>query len=74
MRRVVATPRQLEVAELVAKGFSYKAIAERKGIKRRTVLNHVHEVARRLDGIKGRPRDKVTIWFLSLREAGDHNL
>lgn len=43
------TPRQREVAELVAIGFPDKAIAGRLGCSVRTVENHVFSIGRALD-------------------------
>ncbi|WP_433271701.1 LuxR C-terminal-related transcriptional regulator [Actinosynnema sp. CS-041913] len=43
------TARQEEVAELVARGLTNRAIARRLGISEWTAVNHVREVLRRLD-------------------------
>ncbi|MEJ2853333.1 MULTISPECIES: helix-turn-helix transcriptional regulator [unclassified Saccharothrix] len=43
------TARQQEVAELVARGLTNRAIARRLGISEWTAVNHVREVLRRLD-------------------------
>jgi DNA-binding NarL/FixJ family response regulator len=43
------TPRETEVLRLVAKGLSYKQIAERLVVSHRTVQNHVQSVLRKLE-------------------------
>ena len=42
------TERELEVLRLVAKGMSYKQIAERLFLSHRTVQNHVQNTLRKL--------------------------
>ena len=42
------TARETEVLRLVAKGLSYKQIAERLVLSHRTVQNHVHNTLRKL--------------------------
>jgi FixJ family two-component response regulator len=61
------TPRQMEVAELVARGRSYKAVAARLGISPLTVRDHVQEAALRIP-LPGPPKMRVVLWFLTLRE------
>jgi DNA-binding NarL/FixJ family response regulator len=58
------TPRQAEIAQLVAKGFSAKAIARRKGIAVQTVHNHIQAAAARVPG-DGTPRFKLIIFSLT---------
>jgi DNA-binding NarL/FixJ family response regulator len=43
------TPRETEVLRLVAKGLSYKEIADRLVVSHRTVQNHVQSVLRKLE-------------------------
>lgn len=62
------TPRQREVAELVAKGLSYKAIAHRLDISRRTVEEHVQAAAKAI-ALPCRPRAALTIFVLSSEET-----
>lgn len=45
----VLTPRQLEVARLVALGLGNKQVARRLGISEWTVVNHLREIMRRLE-------------------------
>lgn len=61
------TPRQRQVAELVAKGKSAKRIAREVGISVSTVRDHIQSAASRLPG-PGRPRFKLVVFVLN---AGD---
>jgi predicted ATPase/DNA-binding CsgD family transcriptional regulator len=56
------TQRQLEVAELVARGLTNRAIAERLGISGYTVETHVRNILERLDATS---RTQVASWWLS---------
>jgi DNA-binding NarL/FixJ family response regulator len=56
------TPRETEVAQLVAEGLSYKKIAVRLGISPRTVEVHVDAAANKLPGC-GRPSVKVSRFY-----------
>ena len=56
------TPRQTEVARLVARRMSSKAIARELGISVQTVHDHIFDAASRIPG-DGRPREKVMCWF-----------
>ncbi len=47
--RYALTPRQIEVARLVAQGFSNADIAERMGLSFYTVRNYIEQILRRLD-------------------------
>jgi len=62
------TPRQREVAELVARGLSDKAIARELGLSTETVKAHLKHAAERIPG-DGRRRYKVMVWFFSLRDG-----
>ena len=42
------TPREYEVAELAATGYSNKQIADRLSISEQTVKNHMHSIFRKL--------------------------
>lgn len=66
------TRRQVEIAAMVAHGMSDKAIAKRLSISVKTVQNHVHEVAKRMPG-DGKPRHRLTVWFLSYKTNGNSN-
>lgn len=61
------TPRQSEIAALVAKGLSNKAIARETGLAIQTVKNHIDGAATRLPG-DGRPRHRILVWFFSLSD------
>jgi DNA-binding NarL/FixJ family response regulator len=62
---MMLTPRQREVAGLVARGMSAPAIANTIGISAETVKVHIREAADRLAG-DSRPRQKLTLWFFHL--------
>jgi len=62
------TPRQQEVAGLVAKGFTAEQIARQIGAATPTVRQHIQDAAERLPG-EGRPRHKLSIWFFSSQEG-----
>lgn len=59
------TPRQVEIAALVAKGLSNKAIARETDLSLDTVDSHLRNIANRVPG-PGTPRYKALIFFLSL--------
>jgi len=65
-RRHDLTPRQLEVAELVAHGDGYKDIGKKLGISCWTAKAHVVGIASRLpdDGLP--PLRRVMRWMLQL--------
>ena len=67
---MMLTPRQHEVALMVARGMSYKAIARDTGLSVRTVVNHVQNAALRINGTveASRPRDRVMLFVLSIRD------
>jgi DNA-binding CsgD family transcriptional regulator len=48
---VILTPRQFEVADLLARGLTYAEIGDRLGISRRTVEIHAR-LARRRAGVR----------------------
>lgn len=59
------TPRQKQVAELVARGWRPTQIAQRLGVTPKTVEVYMQRAADRLGGDPGPgPRHKLTIWFL----------
>lgn len=64
------TPRQQQIGRLLAEAKSYKEIARTVGCSVRTVEVHVHRAASLLPG-PGRPRDKLTVFFLSIEEDSD---
>ena len=61
------TPRQTEVAALVAKGLSAPAIARQIGCALDTVRVHINQAAARLPGT-GQPREKL-MWFYNMSEG-----
>lgn len=67
------TPRQHEVAQLVAKGMSNKAIARELDVSIDTVEAHVRDAAERLP-VPGRARYRIMIWVFTLQQpAQDSN-
>ena len=54
------TARQHEVAELVARGFTNKQIAQRLGISRFTAETHVRNILERLGAAS---RSEIATWF-----------
>lgn len=56
------TPRQREIAQLVARGLTNKEIAKVTGLSRRTVEDHIAEAANRIPG-DTKPRHKLIVWF-----------
>lgn len=65
------TPRQQEIASLVARGMSSRQIADRTGLSEETVNVHIKQAAQRLGG-ETRPRHQLTLWFLNLQSpSGD---
>ena len=54
------TARQREVAELVARGFTNKQIAQRLGISRYTAETHVRNILERLGAAS---RSEIATWF-----------
>ena len=63
------TDRQREIAEMLSRGHSYKSIARTLHISPRTVVNHVQDAAKRIEDANAmRPRDRVMLWFFSLRD------
>jgi len=63
MRRRLLTPRQLEVASLVAEGINNKEIAPRLGIGEEGVKKHITAAMRKANVDR---RTKLTLWFLGL--------
>jgi DNA-binding NarL/FixJ family response regulator len=58
------TPRQQEVARLVAKGLSDKRIAREVGLSLHTVRNHIQNAADRLPG-DGPRRYRLVVFYLT---------
>jgi DNA-binding NarL/FixJ family response regulator len=57
------SPRQTEVAALVAEGMSSKAIGNELGLSHRTVQEYIYRISRRLPG-KGPPRWRIMAWYI----------
>jgi DNA-binding CsgD family transcriptional regulator len=70
LRRVLPasplTPRQRDVAVLVAEGLANRQVADKLGVGLRTVESHLEEVYRRL-GLNG--RGDLAVWFAEERSA-----
>lgn len=64
------TARQVEIAQLVARGMSSKAIARETGLAVQTVNNHIMDAAKRIP-INGPARYRCMIWVLSLSDEQD---
>lgn len=62
------TPRQREVAKLVAEGLSTRKVARELGISPRTVEGHIQQAAERLD-IPGPPRHRLVVFVLQVDDA-----
>ena len=62
------TPRELEVAALLADGLAYREIAARLGCRPATVENHVRHIRAKL----GMNRCRIAVWVTErrMREAG----
>lgn len=58
--------RQAEVAALVARGLSDKAIAHELGLNVLTVRTYVRDGAKRLPGASGAARSRLLLWFLNI--------
>lgn len=63
------TPRQAEVAGLVARGLSTKAIAQETGLAVPTVKEYIKQAAGRIPGDTP-PRHKLILWFFQVGD--DH--
>jgi DNA-binding CsgD family transcriptional regulator len=57
------TPRQMEVARLVALGNDHKQIAKKLGISPRTARAHIEQAAARIPGTTP-PRHRLTFFLL----------
>lgn len=58
------TPRQRDIARLVNDGLTDKAIAREIGVSKRTVHNHISQIAAKINGPSDIPaRRRVMLWF-----------
>lgn len=58
------TPAEERVADLIARGWSYKAIAGRLNAKPSTIYHHVESIAGKLPDDDLAPKERVMIWAL----------
>lgn len=61
------TPRQTEIAGLVARGLPDKIIAAKTDITIDAVRFHIQSAAARLPGTQS-PRNKLTLWFFNVTD------
>jgi FixJ family two-component response regulator len=61
------TRREMQVAELLTRGLTAKAIAPRLGISVRTVQAHIANAADRIPGDQP-PTRRLIVFFLQIRE------
>ena len=64
------SPRQIEVAELLAAGYSHREAARELGISPHTVRQHARAIHWRLPG-DGSLRVRIVAWLRTLNTAGD---
>lgn len=62
------TPRQTEIAVLVARGMSDKVIASKTNLTIDAVRFHIQAAAERLTGFPGTPRHKLMLWFFNVAD------
>jgi non-specific serine/threonine protein kinase len=62
------TPREAEVAALIARGYSQKRVAHELGISPHTINGYVQSVAARIPGNEA-PRARIMIYF----EQAEHS-
>lgn len=62
------TDRQREIAELVARGLTNKAIARETGLAVQTVKNHITRAAERIPGDGENPRVRLAVFFIVHRD------
>lgn len=58
------TEAEARVADLIARGWSYKAIAGRLNTKPSTIYHHVEAIAGKLPDDDLAPKERVMIWAL----------
>jgi DNA-binding CsgD family transcriptional regulator len=61
------TPREVEVARLVARGLSAKAIGRQMGVSAETVRAHIRNAAARIPG-SGPAKHKLLLFVLTTKE------
>ena len=60
------TPREKQIAALVARGMPNKVIAAKLGVSTRTVEAHIQHAAQRIGREDISPRHSLTVWFYDL--------
>ncbi len=60
------TDRQRQIAELLSREMSYKAIGRELGISPRTVEDHAYEAAKRINPATSCPRVTLALWFVRI--------
>jgi non-specific serine/threonine protein kinase len=68
LREVPLTAREIQVARLVARGMTNRAIAQSLELSVETVNDHIRNAAARLPG-DGRPKIKLIIFVLGLPKS-----
>ena len=64
------TPRELEVACLIAEGRTYGDIGARLNISNRTVETYAYNISKRIEGTAP-PRERIMLWFHGIDQAVD---
>ena len=65
------TPRELEILELIAKGYSNQKIADHLYIEVGTVKNHVHNILNKLDV---RTREDAAAYLAIIKELSQEDV
>lgn len=63
------TDRQRQIAEMLSREMSYKAIGRELGISPRTVKAHIHSAAKRINPASSAPHITLAIWFVRVHES-----
>jgi DNA-binding CsgD family transcriptional regulator len=65
---VKLSPRQEQVAALVVRGYSNKAIGKELGLAENSVVQYLDRISKRIPG-EGKPRIKVFRWWYEIRNV-----
>ncbi|HWV58694.1 MAG TPA: helix-turn-helix transcriptional regulator [Longimicrobiales bacterium] len=68
IRPVQLTPRQKEIAELIAHGKPVRDIAKHLGISKRTVETHIRAIHEKIPPFAPHPLRRITLWWWALHE------